>query len=76
MEVICNGLSDFWFEVYVGKIVFILGNDYIDGGIWFGLNIWEGCGGELFEGLFMVYSCSGEDGMFQFLEGGMVYFVI
>ncbi|WP_425422422.1 PKD domain-containing protein [Phaeodactylibacter xiamenensis] len=76
MEVTCNGLSDSWFEVYAGKTVPTPGNDYTDGGIRLGLNTWEGCGGEPFEGLFTAYSCSGEDGTFQFTEGGTVYLVI
>lgn len=76
MEVTCNGLSDSWFEVYAGKTVPVDGVDYTDGGIRLGLNTWDGCGAEPFEGLFTAFSCSGEDGTFQFTEGGTVYLVI
>lgn len=76
MEVTCNGLSDSWFEVYAGQTVPVDGVDYTDGGIRLGLNTWDGCGAEPFEGLFTAFSCSGEDGTFQFTEGGTVYLVI
>lgn len=76
MEVTCNGLSDSWFEVYAGKTVPVDGMDYTEGGIRLGLNTWDGCGAEPFEGLFTAFSCSGEDGTFQFTEGGTVYLVI
>jgi hypothetical protein len=76
MEVTCNGLSDAWFEVYAGQTAPTPGTDYTEGGIRLGLNTWEGCGGEPFEGLLTAFSCSGEDGTFQFPEGGTVYLVI
>lgn len=76
MDVTCNGLSDSWFEVYAGRTVPVNGVDYTDGGIRLGLNTWDGCGTEPFEGLLTAFSCSGEDGTFQFPEGGTVYLVI
>lgn len=71
-----GGLTDCWFEVYVGKTAPMPFVDYTDGGIRLGLNTWEGCGVEPFEGLFSAVSCSGGDGTFQFAEAGTVYLVI
>jgi hypothetical protein len=47
-----SGMTDCWFEVYLGATEPTPFQDYTDGGIRLGLNTWEGCGGESFSGLF------------------------
>lgn len=76
MEIKGEGMTDCWFEVYVGKASPVAYQDYTDGGIRLGLNTWEGCGGEPFDGLFSTLSCSGGDGTFEFPDAGLVYLVI
>lgn len=78
MDVVGNGLSDCWFEVYVGTTAPTAGVDYTDGGIRLGLNTWDGCGGEPLEGPLSALSCSvgGGDGTFQFPTRETVYLVI
>jgi hypothetical protein len=41
MEVSGNGLSDSWYEVYIGAEIPVPGQDYTDGGIRLGLNTWS-----------------------------------
>jgi hypothetical protein len=75
MDIAGSGLTDSWFEVYVGAVVPMDGVDYTDGGIRLGLNTWEGCGSDPFETAFSVVSCKG-DGIFEFPTAGTYYLVI
>ena len=77
MDINLEGLSDAWFEVYVGMEAPVIGGpDYSDGGIRMGLNTWNGCGTEPFEGDFSEISCVGSGGTFEFNTEGTVYLVI
>tara|TARA_B110000046_G_scaffold60906_1_gene68483 strand:+ start:14637 stop:16241 length:1605 start_codon:yes stop_codon:yes gene_type:complete len=77
MEILGSGLTDSWYEVYIGAETPAPGQDYADGGIRLGLNTWEGCGNEPFDGLFTEISCVGEGGgLVEFNTTGTVYFVI
>jgi hypothetical protein len=78
MDVAGSGMSDCWFEVYVGKVMPMDGVDYTDGGIRLGLNTWDGCGSDPFEGPLIALSCSngGGDGTFEFPNPESVYLVI
>lgn len=76
MDIVGGGLSDCWFEVYMGTEQPTPGVDYLDGGIKLGLNTWEGCGNEPFEGLFTQVACTGGDGTFEFDTAVTAYLVI
>ncbi|WP_156032964.1 PKD domain-containing protein [Sediminibacter sp. Hel_I_10] len=77
MEVSGSGLTDSWYEVYIGSETPIPGQDYNDGGIRLGLSTWGGCGNEPFEGFLSEISCVGEGGgLVQFTTAGTVYLVI
>ena len=76
MDINGGPLSDSWFEVYVGTAIPEPGLDYADGGIRMGLNTWEGCGGEPFEGDFSEISCVGTGATFKFPTAGTAYLVI
>ncbi len=76
MDIKGSGLSDSWFEVYIGMTPPSPGSDYNDGGIRMGLNTWEGCGSTPFDGQFTDLSCVGGDGTFQFDTAGTAYLVI
>lgn len=76
MDITGGPLSDSWFEVYVGKEIPQPGSDYTDGGIRIGLNTWNGCGNEPFDGDFSEFSCAGEGPTFKFSQTGTVYLVI
>ena len=77
MEVSGSGLTDSWYEVYIGAEIPVPGQDYADGGARLGLNTWNGCGAEPFEGLLTEISCVGEGGgLVKFDTAGTVYFVI
>jgi len=78
MDVAGSGMSDCWFEVYIGSTTPTDGVDYTDGGIRLGLNTWDGCGIEPFDGPLTSLSCSvgGGDGSFEFNENKSVYIVI
>jgi PKD repeat protein len=77
MEIASNGMSDSWYEVYIGASIPAAGQDYNDGGIRLGLNTWNGCGTEPFDGLFTEISCAGEgNGLVEFNTSGTVYLVI
>jgi PKD repeat protein len=77
MDIAGSGLSDSWYEVYIGVEVPEPGQDYADGGARLGLNTWNGCGAEPFEGLLTEISCVGEGGgLVTFNTTGTVYLVI
>lgn len=77
MEVSGGGLTDSWYEVYIGSEIPMPGQDYTDEGIRLGLNTWAGCGNEPFDGRFTEISCVGEGGgLVEFNTTGTVYFVI
>lgn len=78
MDVAGSGMSDCWFEVYVGSVTPTDGVDYTDGGIRLGLNTWDGCGSEPFDGPLTSLSCSvgGGDGTFRYDEDQSLYLVI
>jgi PKD repeat protein len=76
MDIKGGPLVDSWFEVYVGMAVPEPGSDYLDGGIRMGLNTWEGCGGEPFDGDLTEISCVGTGATFKFPNAGTAYLVI
>lgn len=78
MDVSGSGMSDCWFEVYVGTATPQAGVDYFDGGIRLGLNTWDGCGRDPFDGPLSSLSCSngGGDGTFEFPNNVTAYLVI
>lgn len=77
MEVSGSGLTDSWYEVYIGSETPVPGQDYNDSGIRLGLNTWAGCGNEPFEGFLTEISCIGEGGgLVEFDTTGTVYLVI
>ncbi len=77
MEISGSGMSDAWYEVYIGAEVPVAGQDYAYGGMRLGLNTWNGCGAEPFDGLFTEISCQGEgNGLVKFNTSGTVYLVI
>lgn len=77
MEVTGDGLTDSWYEVYIGSETPIPGQDYLDGGIRLGLNTWAGCGNEAFDSPLTAISCVGEgNGLVEFDFTGTVYLVI
>jgi hypothetical protein len=76
MDISGSGLTDCWFEVYVGTETPTPGVDYADGGIRLGINTWEGCGSEPFEGLLSNIACTGGDGTFEFSSAVTAYLVI
>ncbi|MFT4760868.1 MAG: hypothetical protein ACI9XO_003333 [Paraglaciecola sp.] len=75
MDIVGSGLTDSWFEVYIGTTVPMDGVDYTDGGMRLGLNTWEGCGSDPFDTAFSVISCLG-DGIFEFPNAVNAYLVI
>lgn len=78
MDVSGSGMSDCWFEVYVGTVVPTAGVDYTDGGIRLGLNTWDGCGSQPFQGQLTEFTCSngGGRGTFEFATAVTGYLVI
>lgn len=78
LDVAGSGMSDCWFEVYVGTVAPVAGMDYTDGGIRLGLNTWDGCGIDPFEGPLTLLTCSngGGDGSFEFTAAVTAYLVI
>ena len=76
MDIKGSGLSDSWFEVYIGMEPPVAGQDYSDGGMRLVLNTWNGCGNEPFDGPFSDYSCGGSGATFEFPSEGTAYFVI
>lgn len=77
MEVSGDGLTDSWYEVYIGSETPVSGQDYAGGGMRMGLNTWTGCGNEPFEASLREISCVGEgNGLVEFNTTGTVYLVI
>ena len=78
MDVAGSGMTDCWFEVYVGTATPVDGQDYTDGGIRLGLNTWDGCGSDAFSGPLTLLTCSngGGDGTFSFPNDETVFLVI
>jgi len=78
MDVAGSGMTDCWFEVYVGTAAPVDGQDYTDGGIRLGLNTWDGCGADPFDAPLTAISCSngGGDGTFSFPNDETVYLVV
>lgn len=76
MDISGGGMSDCWFEVFIGKIEPQEGVDYSDGGIQIGLSTWQGCGVEAFAGQLTDIACIGEGPSFSWPESGTAYFVI
>ena len=76
MDISGSGMSDCWFEVYVGTVAPQPFVDYTDGGIRLGINTWEGCGKEPFVGQMTDIACTGDGGSFSWPTSGLAYFVI
>lgn len=76
MDLSGSGMTDCWFEVYVGTAVPVEGMDYNDGGIRLGLNTWNGCGNAPFDTQLTTISCAGGDGTFEFATATTAYLVI
>jgi len=75
MDISGSGLTDSWFEVYIGTVAPVDGMDYTDGGMRLGLNTWDGCGSDPFDSSFSAISCKG-DGIFEFANEASAYLVI
>lgn len=72
-----TGMSDSWFEVYVGTDAPVQGSDYGSGGTRLGLNTWAGCGAAAFNGKMTEVACTGTGGgVVSFPAAGTVYLVI
>ncbi len=73
-----SGMTDCWFEVWVGTKAPDQGQDYTDayGSQILGLNTWSGCGGSSFDGELSKVGCIGSGGPVSFSSGGTVYIVI
>ncbi len=78
MDISGSGMTDCWFEVYMGTVVPTPGVDYTSGGIRLGLNTWDGCGSTPFQGQLTALTCSngGGDGTFEFSTPETAYLVI
>ncbi|MFY0672036.1 MAG: PKD domain-containing protein [Bacteroidia bacterium] len=78
MEVSGGPLADTWFEVYIDETEPTDGNDYSAGGIMIGLNTWDGCGTEEFDGLLSALSCSNgaRGNIFKYDENTSAYLTI
>ena len=76
MDISGSGMTDCWFEVYVGTTVPMAGVDYNDGGIRMGLNTWDGCGSSPFDGQLSAIACVGSGGTFEFPSAVTAYLVI
>ena len=75
MDIVGDGLTDSWFEVYVGTTAPMDGVDYTDGGMRLGLKTWDGCGADPFDSSFSSISCKG-DGIIEFPSDLDAYLVI
>ena len=76
MDVRGGGLSDCWFEVFIGTLQPQQAVDYSDGGIQIGLSTWEGCGVEEFMGQLTDVACVGNGGAFSWPESANAFVVI
>jgi len=76
MDVRGGGLTDCWFEVFIGTVQPQQGVDYSDGGIQIGLSTWEGCGVEEFSGTLVDVACVGTGGAFTWSTPGEAFIVI
>lgn len=76
MDVAGSGMSDCWFEIYIGTQEPQPGVDYTNGGILMAINTWEGCGTEAFSGTLTSVACVGDGGAFSWPESGEAFFVI
>lgn len=76
MDVRGGGLSDCWFEVFIGTLQPQQNVDYSDGGIQIGLSTWEGCGVEDFMGQLTDVACVGNGGSFSWSSPGEAFVVI
>lgn len=76
MNVEGSGMSDSWFEIYIGSVEPVPNMDYNNGGILMALNTWDGCGGEAFSGTLSAIACVGDGGDFSWPNDGVGYFVI
>lgn len=76
MDVAGGGLSDCWFEIFIGSVQPQDGVDYSSGGILMAINTWEGCGTDDFVGQLSDIACVGEGGVFSWDESGQAFFVI
>lgn len=75
-----SGATDTWFEVYFGSSQPVANQDYSNGGTYFGLNTWAGCGKTAFSGNIATLGCAGShkstNGEVTFSQSGTVYLVI
>lgn len=76
MNIEGSGMSDSWFEIYIGSLEPVVNEDYNNGGILMALNTWDGCGGEEFSGTLSAIACVGDGGDFSWPIDGVGYFVI
>jgi hypothetical protein len=76
MDISGGGMTDCWFEVYIGTSVPVDGVDYNDGGIRMGLNTWDGCGSTPFDGQLSTLTCVGSGSTFEFPNAVTAYLVI
>jgi hypothetical protein len=73
-----SGMSNSWFEFYIGATVPTQGSDYTDNKI-YSLNTWSGCGKTAFDGNVVQIGCNGSgpsSGDFSVATSGTYYVVI
>jgi hypothetical protein len=71
-----SGLTDSWFEVWIGNDKPVPGNDYSSGQKPISLNTWSGCGINAFNGKLSAISCAGSGDPFTVPTTGTYYLVI
>lgn len=76
MDMSGGGLSDCWFETFIGTLQPQQNVDYSDGGIQIGMSTWEGCGADDFMGQLTDVACVGNGGAFTWSTPGEAYLVI
>jgi len=71
-----SGMTDSWFEVWVGSAQPVGGSDYGTGSKIISLNTWSGCGNAAFNGKLSAISCAGDGNPFTVPTAGTYYLVI
>lgn len=71
-----SGATNTWFEVYVSKTAPTQNSDYSADDTRIGLNTWNGCGNNPFNGKLSVIGCAGSGNTITFPTSGTAYLVI
>lgn len=76
MTVTGSGMTNSWFEVWVGTLAPVNGQDYNNGTKPISLLTYAGCGNSAFNGKLLTLSCSGDGDPFTVKTTGTYYLVI